>query len=315
MSKATFLSSASVFGLLALAAPAIADPDMTGVAQFNIGAGTTDGSFFAGKFLDDPFLYGGKAQGYWTLSPDVHVQVDVFAQQTDHVLKDSFGNPTDSTKVGGAIHFLHMMEGEHARFGVAGSIWGTDVFLSSSLPVFVKTDSTYGLGALEGQVFGADWTATGQAGVFTTLSCDVVPNIGCPGVTKDGTFIRGKFRYFLNDNTAFSVEGTQMWGTIDDDLFGGKSANVSSLMWTLEGEHRFHDSPFAGFITLTHEHDEANSFFSSSANTQTVSIGIRFYLDQASVKTNDQRGASIDTPTFGQSTESSAVLSLLSISP
>ena len=111
MTKAAFLSSASVIGLLALAAPAMADPDMTGVAQLYVGGGTTDGSFFAGKVLDDAFLFGGKAQGYWTLSPDLHLQVDLFAQQSDNLLRNVSDNETDSTR----IRRTYQTVGEHGK--------------------------------------------------------------------------------------------------------------------------------------------------------------------------------------------------------
>jgi len=299
--RLALLSSAAVIGLMAVVSPASAGPEMTGVGQIFVGAATTD-SFFAGKSLDDPFSYGAKAKGYWPLSPDVHLQVDLFAEQNDDVTRSDVWPETDSTTIGAAAHLLHPFD-KRARFGVAGSIWSNEVF---TLTGDGQTDVSYGLVAVEGQFFGEEWTLTGQAGVFTGFSCDGGGET-CFGTLEDGTFIRGKARYFLNDNTAFSAEVTQMWGRLDDDdLFSGKSLSVATSIWTLEAEHKFHESPFSGFIALSHERTEADIF--SNADTNTVLLGMKFYLDQPTLRSNDQTGAELDTPLFGNTPEIAAPL-------
>jgi hypothetical protein len=201
--KVRLYSTVSAAALIAFAAPAaMADAGFSGVGQLYIGGGTTDSSFFAGDIYGNPFIYGGKAQGYWTLSPDVHLQADLFAQQTDDLFEGGeASSETDSTRFGGALHLLHPLE-NRARLGIAGSIWNTDVGVGDFTTALLGGgDATYGLLALEGQFFEGNWTLSGQAGVFTTLSCNGLA-VGCAGVIEDGTFVRGKIRYFLNDNTA-----------------------------------------------------------------------------------------------------------------
>lgn len=304
--KARLYSTASAVALFALAGPAAADSNFSGVGQLYVGGGTAESTFILGDLYADPFFYGGKAQGYWTLSPEVHLQVDLFAQHTDDIFEGGeASSETDSTRYGGAMHLLHPLE-NRGRLGVAGSIWNTDVGVVNQTTAFLGGgDATFGLFAVEGQFFEGNWTLSGQAGVFTTFSCDGL-NFGCAGVIEDGTFVRGKIRYFLNDNTQLSLEGMQMWGGIDDDLFGGKSPRANSTHWTLEGEHRFRDSPFSAFLALSHQTDEIQSFFVSSTDTQTVSLGVKFYLDQATLRSNDRSGAALDTPQFGNAIEGSA---------
>jgi hypothetical protein len=266
--RVTLLSSVSAIGLLALAGPAMADTTFTGVGQLYVGGGYTDGSFFVGKALDDPFTFGGNAKGYWPLSPDVHLQVDLFAEHSDDVTRN-WGDEDDTTTFGAAAHLLHPFE-SRARLGVAGSVWSSDVFVPADTG---QKDADYGLLAVEGQFFGTDWTATGQAGIFSKFSCDDGGE-GCPLVVDDGSFVRGKIRYFLNDNTSLSVEAMQMWGSLDDTYFGGKSLTTASSTWRLEGEHKLSDSPFAGSIALTHEHTSADVYLSGNADTTSVLFSV-----------------------------------------
>ena len=304
--KTTLYSTVSAAALLACAAPAIADAGFSGVAQLYLGGGTAESTFFAGDVYGNPFIYGGKAQGYWTLSPEVHLQADLFAQQTDDLFEGGeASSETDSTRFGGALHLLHPLA-DRARLGVAGSIWNTDVGVGNFNTAFLGGgDATFGLGAIEGQFFEGNWTLSGQAGVFTTFSCDGQV-VGCFGVIEGGTFVRGKIRYFLNDNTQLSLEGLQMWAGVDDDLFSGKTIRATSSIWTFEAEHRFRESPFSAFVALAHQNDEVNMIIPIETETQTVSFGVKFYLDQASLKTNDRSGAAMDTPTFGNAIEGSA---------
>jgi hypothetical protein len=314
--KARLYSTVSAVALFAVVGPAVADAGFSGVGQLYVGGGTAESTFFIGDFHGNPFFYGGKAQGYWTLSPDVHLQADLFAQHTDDVVESAggFSTFTDSTRFGGALHLLHPFE-NRARLGIAGSVWSSDVGVQVLSGSFLgEGDATFGLVALEGQFFGDNWTLSGQAGVFTTFSCDGLA-LGCTGAIEDGTFVRGKIRYFLNDNTALNLEALQMWGGVNDDVFSGKTVRADTSIVTLDAEHRFRDSPFSAFLTLSHQSDELDSIISTTIDTQTVLIGVKFYLDQASLKTNDRTGAALDTPTFGNALEGSAAGSFPSGGP
>jgi hypothetical protein len=303
--KSVLYSTVSAAALLAVAGVASAGDGFTGVAQFSIGGGTTEsGSFFFGPSdpFDNPFAYRGEARGLWPLSPSVHLQADLFAEQGNDIM-DDWGDTDEATTIGGAVHLLHPFA-DRARFGLAGSIWGNEVFVPADSG---QVDNTLGLVAVEGQFFGTDWTLMGQAGVFTSFDCSGGGE-GCPFALEDGTFLRGEIKYFLTDNTALRLEAVQMWGGVDDSFFSGKSARVNSTEWNLGAEHRFEGSPFSAFVGLSHQTVEANSLFTTSAETTSASIGIKFYLDQASLKSNNRSGAELNTPTFGYAPEQAGPL-------
>lgn len=284
--RLALLSTASMLALATV--PALAGDDFTGNLQLNIGRASIDGT----PYTDDPFIYGGKAKGLWPLSPEIHLQADLFAEEYVDIV-DNWGpqNDADASVLGGALHILHPF-GDRARFGLAGSIWNSDAFVPAGNG---KTDITYGLAALEGQFFGTDWTVMVQGGAFTSFDCNDGGE-SCTFALEDGTFLRGKIRYFLTDNTALSLETTRMWGGRADDVFGLK--NLDSERWTLEAEHRFTDSGFSAFANVSHESVDG-SFISFGTDAVAGMIGVKFYYDQASIRSNDRGGAEMDTPTFG----------------
>jgi hypothetical protein len=294
------LSSACGAALIAASSPAIASKEFSGVVQLDVGAGTTDTSFISSLIsdLDDPLFVNGKAKGLWPLSEEIHLQADIFAEHTDNIVKDAADE--SASTFGAALHLLHPFE-NRARLGVVGSLWSNEVLIGTD----ASDDATYGLFAVEGQFFGTDWTITGQAGLFSQLQC----GNSCGGTLEEGTYINGKIRYFLHDNTSLSLATTQMWGSLNDQdgVFGGKSVTSNFSQWMLEGEHRFADSPFSGTFAVSHEHT-AVDLFETSADTNTVWLGLRFYYDQPTLKAHERSGAALETPTFGNSVESVASL-------
>ena len=300
--KLAYLSSASALGLLAAIGQSYAAPDMSGVIELNGSFGTTNQhNFFAGKGADDPYSFGAKAKGYWPLSPDLHLQIDLFAQQTDHIMVQHGGEgwpSTDATADGAAIHLLHPL-GAYARVGVAGSIWTNEVFDISNPRG--KLDVNYGLAAGEGQYFGTNWTVTGQAGYFGNMACD-----RCFLALRDGEFIRGKARYYLNDNTALTAEALQMWGNFNDTFFSNKSLQSTNL--SLQAEHKLDTSPFSGFLGVTYERTAVDWFSTSSVQTTAVVFGLKYYYGQPTVQANEQTGAELDTPQFGSALPLAGIL-------
>ena len=295
--KSVLYSTVSAAALLAVAGVASAGDGFSGVVQLSIGGGTTDGKFTLSPTdpLDDPFFYAGEARGLWPLSPSVHLQADLFFDQVNDIA-DAWGSTDETTTFGGALHLLHPFE-NRARFGLAGSIWSNEVLAPIGNG---QVDNTYGLIAVEGQFFGTDWTLMGQAGVFNEFGCG---SGSCPATLEDGTFLRGGVKYFLADNTVLSLEAVQMWGGVDDSVFSGKTVRAQSTEWLLGAEHRFEGSPFSGFVTFSHQTVDADVIFPSNSETTAASIGVKFYLDQATLKTNDRSGAELNTPRFGLAPE------------
>lgn len=307
--KFTLLSSACGAALLAAATPVLADSTFSGVVQLEYGSGSSNGSVFGlTDALGDPNYINGKAKGYWPLSQEIHLQVDLFVDHSQDIADDWGSSDGDTNTYGASVHLLHPFE-NRARLGVAGSIWNDDIFLPAGDGSF---DKTMGLAAIEGQFFGSDWTLTGQAGVVATIDCSDF----CAGSLGDGTFVRGKVKYFLHDNTALSLEALQLWGGLDDEdasFFNGKS--TSHTKWKFEAEHRFESSEFAGTLGLSHETNEASVFIPVSSEVDTVWLGVKFYYNQPSLKAHDRSGAELDTPDFGDLPESDGILSYLYGSP
>lgn len=288
----TLLSSVSALTLVAAVGQAQAAPDFTGLLSVYGGAGgSSDHNFGIGS--DDPYFFGGTAKGYWPLSPDVHLQIDLFAQQTNQVIDDTFWPSTDATVYGGSMHWLHPI-GDTWRVGVAGSIWYNDVF---DLPhVSGQAGVTYGLAALEAQYFADKWSLEGQAGYFADMSCS-----NCILELTDGEYVRGKARYYFSDNTALTAHAMELWGGMDDAVFSNKVLHATTL--GLQAEHKFDSSPYSGFLGVSWERDSINLFgLNSRTETTSVTLGFTYYLDQPSVKSNERTGASLDTPTFGNAT-------------
>lgn len=295
--RLTLLSTASAVAVLACIGPAAAGGEFSGVGQLHIGVGDARTGFFPGKgsSIEDPLVYGAEGRGYWPLSPDVHFQADLFIQQTD----DLFLSDSDATEFGAAVHLLHPFE-DRGRFGVAGSLWSNEVL---DLSGDGSSDTTYALAAIEGQFFGDRWTGTAQAGLFGDFSCDGSDGDACLFSLEEGEFIRGKVRYFLHDNTVFNFEVVRMWGSTDDELFGGKSLSVDYVLWAFEAEHRFERSQFSAFVGLSHEETEVNFLITADANVNTLMIGLRYYCDQPTLRTFDRTGAELQTPRFGYAPE------------
>lgn len=305
--KYNLLSSVAGIAIIAATNPALAGNDFSGVAQFTAGMGTTETSFLSSLgLLDDPLLFDGDVKGIWPLSQEIHLQIDLTAEHTDNLVKG--GDRESATLFGATAHLLHPFE-NRARFGLAGSIWESDLVYFAGKPGS-SSSATYGLAAVEGQFFGSDWTLTGQAGVFNQFQCSE----SCPGSISDGTYGRAKIRYFLHDNTSLSVEMLQMWGALDDEAFEGKSVTNDYSKWALEAEHRFGTSPWSGTFAVSHEQYSVD-LFETSMDTNTVSVGLKFYLDQPTLRAHDRSGAEMDTPNFGNAIKSSSAVALFQPPP
>jgi len=235
----------------------------------------------------------------------VHLQADVFYERTTGAVHDWGSASNDGSAVGGALHLLHPVD-NRARVGIAASVWNNDIWLPAGSG---KTDTTYGLAAVEGQFFGGDWTLTGQGGLFSNLNCSSAGGDGCPGALDSGTFVRAKARFFLYDNTSASLETTQMWGKLNDEgFFSGKSVTSSYSQWAFEVEHKFDDTPYAGAIGLEQESNDVLGILRTDIST--VRLSLRFYFNEPTLRANDKTGPELDLPNFGNAPEITAVTPL-----
>jgi hypothetical protein len=84
-------------------------------------------------------------------------------------------------------------------------------------------------------------------------------------------------------------------------------------MWRVEAEHRLTNSPLSGIIAFSHERNETD-FNDVSVDTNTLWLGMRFYLDQPTLRANDRSGVEFETPTFGNSLEAAGATSQIPLS-
>jgi hypothetical protein len=297
--KSTLLATAAAVGLLALPHAALASPPDRGFVEANIGFGWTEEDFQDNwPPFDDPFTYGAKTRWLFPLSQPVHFQADLFAEHIDNIFdtSESISGRDDSTLLGASAHLIHPMG--HGRVGVAGSVFELEAFSYDFYQG--HTTANYGLVALEGQYFLDHWTLFGQGGWFGNLNCS-----GSEGCVSDAVFFRANATYFFSPNTAINFDGQLFWG---DDAARGEVSGGSAQV---EGEHRFTDSGFAGFVNLNYEREEVDVYGSEAGeDTVTLNLGIRLYLDTGSLIDFSREGASMNTPTFHHALSSEGTLQL-----
>ena len=298
--KSKLLATAAAVGLLVLPQAALASaPDM-GMVEMNLGFGWTSDNITDWAPFDDPVTFGGKTRWLFPLSQSVQVQGDLFAEQIDSQFnggENGLESHTDSTLFGGTAHVIHPME--HARVGVAGSIYNVDVFSPFRGKSSDYKGVNYGLVAVEGQYFTEHWTLFGQGGWFGDLTgCH-----GAEGCVHNGVFVRANATYFFSPNMTVNVDGNLFWG--DDEARGTMSGGTARI----EGEYKFADSPFSGFVGLTYEQETVDVFSdSASQDTTTIDFGVRMYLDQMTLFDFSPKGPSMNTPTFHHALTSEGVL-------
>ena len=285
--KSTLLATAAAVGLLALPQAALAAPPPDrGFVEGSVGFGWTNEDFNRPNpsEFDDPTNYGAKARWLLPLSQPIHLQGDVFFEQSDNIFNGKFAKQ-DSTLFGAAVHIIHPME--HGRVGVVGSLYDLDA--TGSFGKNGQASVNYGLAAFEGQYLLDHWTAFGQGGWFGDVSnCD-----GREGCVHNGVFLRGAATYFFTPNASLGFDGNLFWG--DDEFRGAVSGGTAQL----EGEYRFTDSCFSGFVDLKYEREDVD-FANGTAgeDTTSLSFGIRMYVDSMTLQDFSQNGSSMNTPTF-----------------
>lgn len=284
--KSTLLATVSAVGLLALSQAALASPPDRGFVEANIGFGWTDSDHFTNDAFDDPFSFGAKTRWLFPLSEPIHVQGDLFAERLDNVFPSGFWGQEDSTLYGGTAHVIHPMQ--NGRVGIAGSLYSVEAF-GPFIGKGGHTTARYGLVALEGQYNLDRWSFFGQGGWFGDVTgCD-----GREGCVHDGVFFRGNAMYFFTPNASLSFDGKLYWA--DDEFFGSVSGGTARL----EGEYRFTDSMYSGFVALDYEREDVDAGFGTAGqDTTSLNLGLRIYFDSASVQDFVQKGSWMNTPTF-----------------
>jgi len=286
--KSTLLATAAVVGLLAAPQFAFASPPDRGYVEVNLAFGwSEEDNDNNNTWFDDPFSYGARTQWLFPISEPVHIQGDLFFQQSDDIfLGKRWNGSGDSQLFGAAAHIIHPMS--NGRIGAAGSLFSLDAHAPNFRNSSSEQGIDYGLAALEGQYFLDHMTLFAQGGWFGVVTCD-----GSEGCVQNGAFVRASAVYFFTPNSSLSLDGNLFWG---DDVWQG---TIHGSAATLEGEYRFVESRFSGFANVNFAREEAGFRFGEAGReTWTLAIGARMYLDSMSLIEFSQAGPSMNTPNF-----------------
>jgi hypothetical protein len=249
----------------------------------------TDSERFRGWVL------GGAGRGNYWVSPNMSVQLDAQAEGTSY---KASGGPfstnfsTHSYLIGGHINWRDSQRGLLGVFAGAGDAGGG--FGPAQRHVVVGG---------EGQLYWNQFTLYVQGGYDTVVGDSFSGE-------AHAWFVRGTGRYFLTPNTM--LEGTVLYanGAIDfNPLFlppgASPSQDFQTLLWEAKLEHRFATTPFALFVKYRGsetKYDTVTTFalgpdtftFERKATDHRVLVGLRLFMGQGTLQSNDRNGATLD---------------------
>jgi hypothetical protein len=203
---------------------------------------------------DSGSLIGGLARVNVWLAPGISSQFDLLGEHYNY--SGGYG----PTVVDIAGHLSWRDPGK--LLGVFGSIGSA-------------FDARTGTIGVEGQTYMGPLLLYGQAGYTTTLNS---------GDDIGGWYIHGEARYFINPNLLFS--GNIGFASLDEDF---ADDNLTLIRWGLELETKF-NGPFGAFVTYKGAHGSVDDF---SATTHAFLVGLKIHLNNATLQSRDQAGATL----------------------
>lgn len=180
---------------------------------------------------------------------------------------------------GGHINYRQMDQYLVGVFGGLGRYW---------IPSDEDDNATGFVAGIEGQYYWNDLTLYAQAGVIDMDSGD-------DGSLEDAWFVRGQARYYFNSGHT-KVQGEVAYAS-------GRADSDDATLWALgaEIEHQVygwgndgHASVFASYDGVMADTDDDNE----SPTDHRFMVGMKFALNQYSLKTEDRSGATLELPNF-----------------
>jgi hypothetical protein len=237
---------------------------------------------------------GGAGRGNYWLAPNMSVQLDAQAEGTSYkensgTFRENFSN--HSYLIGGHFNWRDSQRGLLGFFAGAGDAGGG----------FTQAQRHVVVGG-EGQVYWNQFTLYVQGGYDTI--------VGTAFTEPHAWFVRGTGRYFLTQNTM--LEGTVLYARGELEFNApflnpgaSPSQDFQTWLWEAKLEHRFASTPFSLFAKYRGSQTKYDTIttFSSPAETFTfeqkitdhrVLVGLRLFMGQDSLFSNDRNGATLD---------------------
>ena len=242
------------------------------------------------------WVLGGAGRGNYWIGPNMSVQLDAQAEGTSY--KENFGGgftqnfSNHSFLIGGHVNWRDSQRGLFGIFAGAGDAGGG----------FAQANRHAVVGG-EGQLYWNQFTLYVQGGYDTIVGNSLS---GEP----HAWFVRGTGRYFLTPNTL--LEGMVLYanGEVEYNaltLSPGASTTQGFQTWLWEAklEHRFATTPFSAFVKYRGSEtkfDTVTTFavgpdtftFERKVTDHRVLVGLRLYLGQNTLQSNDRNGATLD---------------------
>lgn len=229
---------------------------------------------------------GGAGRGNYWIAPNMSVQLDAQAEGTSYEIDvgpTSINSSNHSYLIGGHMNWRDSQRGLIGVFAGAGDAGGLS-FLGSQRHVVAGG---------EAQLYWNQFTFYVQGGYDTVT--------GDSFIEPSAWFVRGTGRYFLTPNTM--LEGTVLYanGEVDFREIGpAVSWGFDTWLWEAKLEHRFATTPFSGFVKYRGSQTEydrlfdGNSFTEGKVTDHRVVVGLRLYMGDNTLLSNDRRGATLD---------------------
>jgi endosialidase-like protein len=276
---------------------------VSGYVEMYTGAAWAKDSVVNPNFAHDwgfnGWVLGGAGRANWWVAPNISMQFDAQAEGTRYKI------PTDELAPGfsGKFSTLSYLVGVHANwrdprtglFGVFGGIGdagGNIATLGAN-----NSGVRHGVVGLEGQYYWNALTLYGQGGY------DALMNIGNVALWDNAHawFVRGTGRYFFSPN--FMLEGTGQYakGAAEYTFFNASipNADFNTWLWRVKAEWKPDTMPFSLFATYEGSRTSyaSNVFFGTTSERVTdnrVMAGLRLYMGQDTLLSNDRTGATLD---------------------
>jgi hypothetical protein len=219
---------------------------------------------------------GGAGRGNYWFQPNMSVQLDAQGEGTSYKLPFSNGGRAsgNSYLVGAHVTWRNSQNYAWGIFGAGGDFTGI----------------RHGLIGGEGQIYWNQFTLYGQVGYDTTIGDVAFLN----GGSIDAVFARLTGRYFFTPN--LMLEGTGLYASLSSDVPSIGSQDIDTWLWQAKLEWRPGTAPFSVFAKYQGSESKADGGMTGSnkVTDNRVMAGVRLYLGEGTLLSNDRKGATFD---------------------
>jgi hypothetical protein len=235
-----------------------------------------EGSESLGPDSESGWILGGAGRGNYWFQPNMSVQLDAQGEGTSYKVPFSGGGrvSNNSYLVGAHVTWRDSQRYAWGIFGAGGDASGV----------------RHGLIGGEGQLYWNQFTLYGQVGYDSTIGDIAFSN----GGSLDAVFGRITGRYFFTPN--LMLEGTGLYASGSADFSGG-SADFDTWLWQAKLEWRPGAAPFSVFAKYQGSETKADSgqgFIGGKVTDNRIVAGVRLYLGEGTLLSNDRKGATLD---------------------